>query len=167
MTGLYRNDLEGRLAAVGELLRSAGEDVAIVVVGGAALNLGGFLARATEDVDIYARIEDDAGTARIVAALPLPASLVRAVARVARDFDMPADWMNAVVAPQHLPILPEEFQSELSWRRYGGLHVGLAGRRTLIALKLHAAADRHPGSVHTQDLLAMRPSDAELASART
>jgi hypothetical protein len=43
--------------------------------------------------------------------------------------------------------------------------VGLAGRRTLIALKLFAAADLSPRSVHAQDLVALAPSNAELEDA--
>ncbi len=55
---------------------------------------------------------------------------------------------------------------DITWRNYGGgLDVGLVGRRTLIALKLFAAADGGPGSVHTQDLVALQPTPAELASA--
>jgi hypothetical protein len=56
-------------------------------------------------------------------------------------------------------------RTNITWRRYGGLHVGLVGRRTLIALKLFAAVDQSVRSVHAQDLLALRPSDAELEAA--
>jgi hypothetical protein len=53
------------------------------------------------------------------------------------------------------------------WRRYGNLHVGLAGRLDLIALKLFAAtdADGPAGGRHTKDLLALRPTAVELARA--
>lgn len=47
----------------------------------------------------------------------------------------------------------------------GGLQVGLVGRRTLIALKLFAAVDPSPRSVHAQDLIALWPSDEELTEA--
>jgi hypothetical protein len=39
------------------------------------------------------------------------------------------------------------------------------GRRTLIALKLFAAVDQGPRSVHMQDLLTLAPDDAELQNA--
>lgn len=39
------------------------------------------------------------------------------------------------------------------------------GRRTLIALKLFAAVDRGPWSVHVQDLAALAPDDGELRDA--
>ena len=46
--------------------------------------------------------------------------------------------------------------------------MGLVGRRTLIALKLYAAAHDYADwkSVHLQDLLALGPTDAELDEAR-
>jgi hypothetical protein len=44
--------------------------------------------------------------------------------------------------------------------------VSLVDRRTLIALKLFAAVDSGPRSVHRQDLLALSPSEAELEESR-
>jgi hypothetical protein len=44
------------IRAVGELLAAEGEAVGIVVVGGAALVLGGTVSRLTEDVDIIAAV---------------------------------------------------------------------------------------------------------------
>lgn len=61
--------------------------------------------------------------------------------------------------------LPPWLTEDLEWRRFGGLQVGLAGRRTLIALKLFAAADQSTRSVHAQDLAALAPSDTELEHA--
>jgi hypothetical protein len=43
--------------------------------------------------------------------------------------------------------------------------VGLVGRRTLIALKLFAAVDQGPRSVHYQDLVTLSPTPAELEAA--
>ncbi len=56
--------------------------------------------------------------------------------------------------------------SEIEWRRFRALTVGLAGRTTLLALKLFAATDGGPTSVHFQDLVALAPSDEELERAR-
>jgi len=60
---------------------------------------------------------------------------------------------------------PEWLPDEIDWVQFGGLEVGFAGRRSLIALKLFAAVDRGPESVHYQDLLALAPTVAELESA--
>jgi hypothetical protein len=47
-------EIEAALRAVGELVEAAGEYYAIVIVGGAALNLLGIVERSTRDVDILA-----------------------------------------------------------------------------------------------------------------
>lgn len=85
---------------------------------------------------------------------------------MARDFELTRDWMNAVVDAQWAQGLPPGIREDIFWRTYGGgLDVGLVGRATLIALKLYAAADLDPGSVHVQDLLALRPTPQELRKA--
>ena len=95
----------------------------------------------------------------------MPKPLMNAVETVARDFDLPADWMNAVIGAQWDLGLPPNFEEDLTWRTYGGLRVGLAGRRTLIALKLFAAVDQGPESVHVQDLVSLRPTQKEVKEA--
>jgi hypothetical protein len=54
----HRHDpaLLNAIRAVGELLAAEGETVRIVVVGGAALILGGLVTRLTEDVNIIAAV---------------------------------------------------------------------------------------------------------------
>ena len=150
------------LEAVGEPLAAAGAELSIVVVGGAALALRGWVPRTTQDVDVIAL----ASPTDALAPPDFPTVLERAIERVARDFDLPANWLNAAVGAQWRAGLPTDLAHELEWRRFGALRVGLAGRNTLIALKLFAAADRGPTSVHAQDLIALAPSDDEFASAR-
>jgi hypothetical protein len=155
------------LEAVGAILEAEAAPTAIVVVGGATLNLLGLLARTTQDVDVIARavMAPDETSIELLPPDPLPEPLTRAISRVARDFELPADWMNTVVARQWSQGLPPWLADDLEWRRYGALQVGLAGRRTLIALKLFAAADQSIRSVHAQDLVALAPTDAELEDA--
>jgi len=154
------------LDAVGELLEEEGEEVAIVVVGGTALNLLGVVERATFDVDVIARAEGlTAGTLLLRPASPLPEALNRAAARVARDFGLDPSWMNSEVSAQWSQGLPPITLEETTWRTFGGLTVGLAGRRPMVALKLFAAVDRGPRSVHLQDLLILAPTDEELDQA--
>ena len=151
------------LDAVGAHLEAAGAAVSIVVVGGAALALRGWVPRTTQDVDVIA-LASAPGTL-----LPprFPEALVSAIARVARDFNLPEHWLNSAVGAQWRSGLPDGLATDLEWRTFRALRVGLAGRSTLIALKLFAAVDKGPMSVHLQDLLVLAPSDEELARAST
>ncbi len=160
--------LERGLGAVGDLLAAEGVEVGIVVVGGTALNLLGIVQRTTDDVDVLAILQDQAGSGGVTLAPPdpLPEPLRRAIARVARDFQLPEDWMNTVVGLQWQTGLPPGLERRLRWRRYGGLRVGLVARYDLIFLKVYAAGDSGgPSSVHFQDLLALRPTGHELQAA--
>lgn len=160
------DSVETALSAVGELLDAAKQPAAVVIVGGAALNLLGFVSRTTRDVDVIAQsYTDAAGKRRLAQAEPFPPALEEAIATVSRDLSLPQDWMNTVVAKQWSQGLPPWTAQDLEWRSYGALEVGLVGRRTLIALKLFAAVDQGPDSVHVQDLLALVPTPAELESA--
>lgn len=150
------------LAALGEHLAAAGEHVRLLVVGGAALALRGWIPRATQDVDVLAAVDDDG---RAVAP-KLSDAVVRCVRTVARDYSIPSDWLNVAVASQWRVGLPPDVLEGIEWREFGTLVIGLAGRSTLIALKLFAAADSGADSVHCQDLIALRPTRAELNSVR-
>lgn len=169
MSELPREALKRVLAGVGELLAADGEHHAIVVAGGASLNLLGLVDRTTQDVDVIARAERDeqSDALRLVHPDPIPPSLERAIVSVARDFGLNPNSMNTEVAAQWKQELPPWIADDISWTTLGGgLDVGLLGR-TLIALKLYAAADHAPGSVHFQDLIALGPTDSELDEARS
>ena len=166
-TGFHAKELEAALRALGELLAAADEPAAVVVVGGATLNLLGVVRRATNDVDVIARVSrDEDGALRLERAEPFPPGLALGIRTVARDFGLSEDWMNAAVEAQWTTGLPPGLLEDTTWRNYGGgLDVGLVGRQTLIALKLFAAADGGRLSVHLQDLEALAPTSAELESA--
>lgn len=156
------------LSAVGALLEEQGESVSIVVVGGASLNLSGLVERATDDVDVIARasFSGEKGEPKFVPPDPMPDPLQEAVERVARDFGLDPDWMNTKIGPQWDLGIPPSLKEDLTWQTYGGLRVGIAGRRPLLALKLFAAVDRGTTeSVHYQDLLALEPTEEELKEA--
>ncbi|OGT99792.1 MAG: hypothetical protein A2085_00435 [Gemmatimonadetes bacterium GWC2_71_10] len=159
-----RAALETALTAVGERLAHAGQPCRIVVVGGAAMNLLGLVDRATIDVDVLA-LGEAAGAIRPPD--PLPPALRDAIAAVARDTGYASDWINTTVADQWRFGLPPDLARDLEWRTYGGgLTVGIVSRRTLVYFKLYASADQTtPDNVHTKDLLALAPSDAELEAA--
>ena len=133
------------IRAVGDLLGAEGESIGIIA---AALPWRGRAPR------------------RIAAPDALPASLLRAISRVARDFNLPERWMNAEVGAQWASELPPGFEKRVQWLRFGGLTLGIAGRRDLIFLKLYAAVDSEgPQSVHYQDLLALHPDERERTAA--
>lgn len=161
--------LDTALHATGELLARRGQAAAIVVVGGTALNLLRVVERATRDVDVIATgtLQRDGPPTDIQPPEPLPKALTDAIATVARDLGLPADWMNTTVAGQWQTGLPPGFASRITWNRDAGLWVGVAGRLDLIYLKLYAAADdTGPASRHFADLRALRPTAEELAAAR-
>lgn len=164
---LYGNDIDNALQAVGELLAADDQRIGIVVIGGAALNLLGVIDRATRDVDIVAVTTVPGHPEQLARPpLPLPAALSSAIKQVARDFGLPENWMNRGPAGQWDVGFPPGFAGRVKWRTYGGLDVGLADRLDLICFKLEAAADQPSSdSRHFRDLVALNPSDEEIAVA--
>lgn len=137
------------------------------MVGGATMNLLGIIQRSTNDVDVIARaFRDPDGAVHLSRAEPFPDALRAAIGTVARDFGLSPDWMNADVGAQWVHGLPPWILEDLTWRSYGALRVGLVGRRTLVALKLFAAVNSGPWSVHAQDLIALAPTAAEWNESR-
>ena len=156
--------LEELFQAVGAHLEVQAETASVLVVGGAALSLHGWVRRTTLDVDVLALAEPRGEVAHLEKP-DFSGALQRAVARVARDFHLPEGWFNAEVGAQWQLGLPNCARKGIEWRLFGGLRIGLASRQTLITLKLYAAADLGPISVHVQDLVALEPDDAEFREA--
>jgi hypothetical protein len=160
--------LDEPLKATGHMLQRSGDTAAVVVVGGTALNLLGVVARATADVDVIAvaTVQAAGNPTDVANPIPLPPHLVEVVEKVARDFGLPNDWMNAVVGSQWETGLPPQFETRVAWSEYGGLWVGLPGRIDLVFFKLYAAADDiGPSSRHFKDLVALHPTFDELREA--
>jgi hypothetical protein len=149
------------LSALGEQLAVARERFELVVVGGSGLLAIGAIERATRDVDLVAlRGEDGLGNPD-----PLPAALSAARERVALDFSLPPDWLNAGPAGLLDLGLPNGFEERLVLRDYGpGLAVYFASRLDQIHFKLYALVDQGPGK-HEEDLRALSPTADELAQA--
>jgi Nucleotidyltransferase of unknown function (DUF6036) len=150
------------LSALSEQLSLSGDEYDLIVIGGSALLAMGLVARSTQDVDVVALT----GSAGLHQASPLPEPLAAARARVARDFGLPADWLNSEAARDMLRLgLPDGFAKRLTARTYGpSLTVRYASRLDQIHFKLHATVDRGGGK-HFSDLLALEPSEAELLAA--
>ncbi|ADB53221.1 hypothetical protein [Conexibacter woesei] len=150
------------LHALGEQLRAAGAAFDILVVGGSALLALGLVSRATKDVDVLAVRTDGA----LVSAEPLPAALVEACGRVARDFGLPPDWLNSGPAGLLDFGLPEGFVGRVEVREYGpALTVRFASRVDQIHFKLYAAVDASTPGKHAADLRALTPTSDELVAA--
>jgi hypothetical protein len=149
------------LSALSEQLAAVRQRYELVVIGGSGLLALGIIERSTRDVDLLAlRSGDELGSAR-----PLPGELEAAGNRVARDFSLPASWLNP--GPTDLLDfgLPEGFIERLERRDYGqALTVYFASRYDQIHFKLYALVDQGPGK-HEDDLRALSPTEEELWAA--
>src|SRR3989441_9198451 len=121
MDTTFRLDLA--LHAVGELLARRGQSVAIVVVGGTALNLLHVVERATRDVDVIATAtpRNDGPPTEVRPPEPLPEALTEAISTVARDLGLPSDWLNTTIGAQWQTGLPPGFASRVIWHADAGL----------------------------------------------
>ncbi len=160
-------DIEQALQRVGELLSAAGERYAIVIIGGAALNLSGVVSRATRDVDIlaFARRRGARDWRLEAPPNPIPEALAAAIRTVGQDMRLVENWLNTGPALQLKQGLPRGLGERVKWRHFAALRVGIVGRQDLIRLKVYAAADDHPAGRHVRDLLALDPTDDELRAA--
>ena len=96
---------------------------------------------------------------------PLPPALLEARDRVAADFGLPEDWLNA--GPRSLLDFgrPAGFVERLEAREYGeALTVHFASRVDQIHFKLYAVVDQGLGK-HEADLRALAPTPDELLDA--
>ena len=162
-------EIWGALRLVGERVAAAGLEFRVVIIGGAALNFKGVIARATSDVDIIALATESAGgVALSPPPEPLPEALLAASRAVAKDLGLDPDWLDRRPAELWRHGLPAGLATRLSWERTGGLWIGIVDRIDLIPLKLYAAADESwvGQGRHYRDLLALRPAAEELRSAR-
>jgi uncharacterized nucleotidyltransferase DUF6036 len=149
------------LGALGDQLQSLGSPLEIVVIGGSALTALGFVRRTTRDVDLLAIAKNG----ELHLAEPLPDALLTARRRVARDFGLDDNWLNAGPTDLLKWGLPEGFMTRVVTRQYGtALAVHFAGRVDQIHFKLFAMVDQGGGR-HETDLRALEPTAEELMSA--
>ena len=122
--------------------------------------------RVTGDVDVMA-VRDERGEITLAPQV-FPPFLHDAVREVGRELNMPGDWMNTKMASGLKAGMPPGFAERLTWRQFGGLHIGFVGRVDLIALKLEAASDDPPHGrtdVHLGDLVSLGATPEELDEA--
>lgn len=158
---ITRETLSVVFGALAEQLQSLRDRYEIVVIGGSALAALGLVNRATRDVDLVALAE----SGNLRSAKPLPDSLCTARDRVARDFSLDRNWLNAGPTDLLTWGLPEGFWARVVTQRYGrALVVHFAGRLDQIHFKLYAMVDQ-AGGRHEADLRALRPTTDELVAA--
>jgi hypothetical protein len=158
---LRSDDLDKLFRALEEQLRLVDVRFELVVIGGSALEALGLVQRGTKDVDVLAL----KGPVTLESADPLPAVLTKASAQVARDFNLPQDWLNAGPADLLRLGLPEGFWGRVVSRNYGpSLTIHFAGRLDQIHFKLFAMVDQSGGR-HEADLRSLHPTAEELLMA--
>jgi hypothetical protein len=162
-----QKDVELVLSALGDQLESLlDKPVELLVCGGSALNVLGLVRRATKDVDILAYIErNDKGETFLIKAASLTPELVMAAKKVARDFNLPDDWLNTGPASAVDLGLPNGFMDRVTTKVFGNkLTVHFLGHYDQIHFKLYAAVDQGAGK-HFDDLLALKPTSEEIEQA--
>lgn len=151
-------DWDGALTLLGEVLE--GRNMApchLVVCGGAALRAAAIVSRVTRDVDVLAQRGEIDG--ELSSAYPMSESLKQAVAEVATELNLPANWLNASTSMLigDLESLPAEVWQDLHEKAYGPrLRISYIGRAGLIVLKFKAAIGRQEGR-DLDDLMALAP----------
>lgn len=160
--------LEDALGALGELLdHTKTPPCHIAVCGGAGLFALGLMTRpTTKDVDVFAFVEHEPAGLKFLKAKPFPDWLNTAALRVAGDLNLEANWIN----PGPTSILdfglPIGLASRLHRREFGKrLVVYFIDRPDQICFKLYAAVDQGPTSRHMADLIALKPTAAEMETA--
>lgn len=151
------------LKALNAQLETINKRIELVVCGGSALAAIGLVKRTTKDIDVLGIVERNNGKLLIKKAV-LPNWFEEAANKVARDFNLPKDWINA--GPTSLVDLglPEGLENRLKMLSYGkNLTVHYISRLDQIFLKLYAAVDR--GGYHLQDLMKLKPSEEEIEKA--
>jgi hypothetical protein len=163
-----KKDIEAVLMALSEQLDAerAGR-IEMVVCGGAALNIIGYVQRTTKDVDVVAFVERNRdGTAFLAKESPLNPAITAAAKRVQRDFNLPENWLNTGPASVLDFGMPEGLMKRVETRTYGrSLIIHFLSRYDQIHFKLFAAVDRGRPDVHFDDLMTLRPTAQETEDA--
>jgi hypothetical protein len=166
---MFKNlkEIEATFIALSEQLNAEGvRMLEILVCGGTALNVLGYVKRTTKDVDVVAFVDRSKdGLVVLTKASPLGTSLIAAAGRVRKDFNLPENWFNDGPAAIMDFGLPDGLMGRVESRNYGeNLIVHFLGRYDQIHFKLYAAVDQSGGK-HYDDLMALEPTDEELEKA--
>jgi hypothetical protein len=115
-----KSEIEKVFMALSEQLKALGAGpLEMVVCGGAALNVLGFVRRTTKDVDIIGFIErNENNIPSLKKADKLIPALAEAAKKVGRDFNLPENWLNTGPASALDFGLPAGFMARLETRAY-------------------------------------------------
>ena len=163
-----KDKIESVLMALSEQLEAEGAStIELVVCGGVALNILGYVKRPTVDVDIVAFIKKNKdGVDSLVKADSLMPELKAAAEKVKKDFDLKEDWLNVSPASVLDFGFPDGLMKRVQVRKYGGsLIIHFLGRYDQIHFKLYAALTSERRIIHVGDLLALNPTKNEIYDA--
>src|SRR4051794_28911676 len=120
---MHREEIERHLQQVGAYLHEQGVTGEILILGGAYMTLVLQQREATKDVDAYFAAN--------------AAAIREAAARVAREYGLPADWLNDAVKG-FIYVQPEA----TPWREYPGLRLYAPPPAYIFAMKASRAVPR-------------------------
>lgn len=162
-----KHEIESVLSALSEQLAELRtESFAVLVCGGAALDVLGYINRTTKDVDVVAIVEEDRnGNLVLKKPATFEPAVIEAARKVQRDFALADNWLNLGPASMVDLGLPDGLLQRVETRKYGKcLTVHYLSRYDQIHFKLYAVADQAVGK-HLDDLLSLRPGAPEIEAA--
>jgi len=162
-----KHEIESVLSALSEQIAELGAgNLAILVCGGAALNVLGYISRTTKDIDVVAIVEQDrSGGLALKKSITFEPAVIEAARKVQRDFDLGENWLNLGPVSMVDLGLPDGLLQRVTTQKYGQcLTVHYLSRYDQIHFKLYAVADQAAGK-HLDDLLALRPTASEIEAA--
>ena len=98
---------------------NGGTKISIVVCGGTALFALNLIDRTTKDVDVLGLIDKKTKKHKICYIKEFPKWFLSSAETVARDFNLPDDWINLGPANQIKTGLPEGLFERLTKKAYG------------------------------------------------
>jgi len=149
--------------SLSEVLEAEGSThIGLIVCGGAALQIMGFVKRTTQDIDIVAFVHNGED----IYPEPIPEQMQHAILRVAQDYELPDDWLNTGPKASQQLGLPEGLLQRASLEEYGKvLKVWYLSRYDQIHFKFYAVVDSGGPGKHLNDLMALQPQSDEIEAA--